>query len=895
MRRAEPPSLLQRTLGVFVVVALSLPLFLWAGRSLIERPVDDVYLDARRLAALRTFEQAIVPLASVRGLAAPTADRVRAAFAFCPDALREKDGRPPSPRSRRTNPCASASEVDELACHIGRIDARLAGMAGEHRANGDPPLKERYGVSLERWTEAIRATTDARSAAEPRRDAGRPGVACHEALSAARQLAAADGRLLGLVAWRELAPKSVAARQFVSGQSVKVPGRIIEQRNPWSGVPGCIYYGDPARHGKTLFVTDARQSNRAACLAMRPDGAAEKDVIAVSSAAAGDERGAAGAHAPPESLDVILGELDHIRLPWNDLYRAYTAPTLAEEPVVPAGADERPVARPHGPNQLDRQKHKVDAGFNIHLTIDPDAQQLVNLVARCYTGDGASCRRAGLAADARFAEFIRQMHEQAAVRMAAIALVDVQTGRIEALGSAHTDCFRQEFDGTARRARSCPDLPTTPRYEPDRLLNHALFADALPGSIIKPILAAGFLHDPGYRRKVVAERVSADFIRLQDELKGSDSVAFLNRMFCADKGWTGCERPRDIQQAALRLGWDLGCLEPSFRCGRLNVLFGYPASARIRGDVARLPLGASIVYGRLLVEPVTARRATELLMISNFAFEPGHAAACSRGDYYSGTGPNRGWRKCRQGRLLYLESEGWGQGNARTTAVGAAGMMARLAAAANGQASQRLPHLVERISDASARTFELAAHQFRLADPVAIDIPQEDAALIVKGMVSHKARGTPAASRTGTAHAACAAVLDAARCNAIDWVAGKTGTPPYGNDRLTLREIREKCKAGPGRGAGFAEEQEWWTACSREVPYKWYVATFRTDDARVGFDKALAVLTERNWYRSGPDAGKVHSPGDHDQLNISAEIAFRIMSRMRTGIVEARAATQGKS
>src|SRR6185295_4502265 len=137
-------------------------------------------------------------------------------------------------------------------------------------------------------------------------------VTCHEALNAARQLAAADGRLLGLIAWRELSPKSVAASQFASGQSVRVPGRIIEQRNPWSGVPGCIYYGDPGRHGRVLFVTDRRQSNRSACLAMRPQGIAEKDLIAVFPPAPGGERAAA---APPESLDVVLGELDHIRLP----------------------------------------------------------------------------------------------------------------------------------------------------------------------------------------------------------------------------------------------------------------------------------------------------------------------------------------------------------------------------------------------------------------------------------------------------------------------------------------------------------------------------------------------------------------------------------------------------
>jgi hypothetical protein len=118
----------------------------------------------------------------------------------------------------------------------------------------------------------------------------------------------------------------------------------------------------------------------------------------------------------------------------------------------------------------------------------------------------------------------------------------------------------------------------------------------------------------------------------------------------------------------------------------------------------------------MLVEP--ARRSGRRTSADrNSAFDPAHAAACSRGDYYSG--PARTAAGASASRApLYLESEGWGQGNARTTAVGAAGMIARLAAAANGQESQRLPYLVERITDANARDFELAAQQFRLADPV---------------------------------------------------------------------------------------------------------------------------------------------------------------------------------
>src|SRR5262249_53441970 len=134
---------------------------------------------------------------------------------------------------------------------------------------------------------------------------------------------------------------------------------------------------------------------------------------------------------------------------------------------------------------------------------------------------------------------LKQMYEKAAVRMAAVTLIDVESGRIEALGSAHTGCYRQEYDGPGRDA-ACPDLPSTPHYEPDPMLNHALYTDALPGSIVKPIMATGFLHDPQYRGRIVNERLSGDFLRIQDELKASDSAAFLNRMFCADKHWTHC-------------------------------------------------------------------------------------------------------------------------------------------------------------------------------------------------------------------------------------------------------------------------------------------------------------------------------------------------------------------
>ena len=336
---------------------------------------------------------------------------------------------------------------------------------------------------------------------------------------------------------------------------------MLQQQNPWSGLPGCIYYGDASR-GTLTFVTDRRQSNRELCTAMQ-DAAVKPSATSVSQK---DKSARSTVDVEiatvPQSLDVILADLENLRLPWTDLYRAYT-----EEPnEESAGTDNRvSVAQPHGPNRLEWRKHKVDVGFNVHLTIDPALQRTVQMLARCYTGEADACHAAGLREDKKFAEFTRSMYERAAVRMAGIAVIDIASGTIEALGSAHSDCYRQEYDGPGRNARECPELPARPHYEPDRLLNHALFTDALPGSTIKPIMGLGFMRDGAYRKRILAERMSREFTRLQSELKSSDSVAFLNRMFCGDKGWKNCERPRHVQEAASLAGWNWGCTEPSSR------------------------------------------------------------------------------------------------------------------------------------------------------------------------------------------------------------------------------------------------------------------------------------------------------------------------------------------
>ncbi|MEO6364037.1 MAG: hypothetical protein ABIO71_12465, partial [Caldimonas sp.] len=119
--------------------------------------------------------------------------------------------------------------------------------------------------------------------------------------------------------------------------------------------------------------------------------------------------------------------------------------------------------------------------------------------------------------------------------------------------------------------------------------------------------------------------------------------------------------------------------------------------------------------------------------------------------------------------------------------------------------------------------------------------------------------------------------FDARRCASIDWLAGKTGTPSFPSDGLSLDAIARSCRAGAAPAEAVRKG-----VCSSLRPYKWYVAAFRSDRSAHGpWTKAIAVLTERNWLRA---SGKVHGSGDLGP-NPSAEIALQIVGR-RTGFVE---------
>ena len=178
-------------------------------------------------------------------------------------------------------------------------------------------------------------------------------------------------------------------------------------------------------------------------------------------------------------------------------------------------------------------------------------------------------------------------------------------------------------------------------------------------------------------------------------------------------------------------------------------------------------------------------------------------------------------------------------------------MMATLAAAANGQARGGAAASRRRGARRRPRRADpahAAAAAWRPAPAVAHGLSPQAAAVILSGL-SYSHRAAPRAR-------ACEQVFDARRCRDIDWLAGKTGTPSFPSDGLSLDELARLCAPGAPRRRGGAQRRLQLAAAVQVVRRR-----LRATPASPGpWTKAIAVLTERNWLRQ---SGQVHGAGDH--------------------------------
>lgn len=845
------------------------------------RPGNNQHVSLREVAALKTFERAIVRRDAVKS-ALPTAEVLLQRFPQC---RAEWDGR--GGRMQRLRQFlarsheATLSPAQRMAAQFEEIDAALKRFStGANRR-----VVDAVGFDAVRWYDAARATLET-----PIETPDYPGrrfvVQCADVAGAVTMLSRGEGRMLPALAWRGTVVER-AMKNWRPEQYVEISARQVARANPWSGLPGCVYMGFPPPDADApmpeYFVSGSRGIATRLCNQPAMLGAAVTDRPAARAVGSSDDVAVAmraddERWSVPPSLAVMLQPLSTLQRPTGSLYRLYTQ-------AAPATAGITPTDYRYGPNRIDFGGTPIDVGFSVDITIDPAVQALAQKTAACYTGRQDVCKALGMIRAEDAAQPVgHRMLERAVVRMAAIAVIDIPSGRIEALAGALSPCTREEYDGPGR-AKTCDKrLPYPVRYRPDALLNPAVYHDAMPASVIKPIMAAAFLSDPTVgSRWLAAEQTqmqrtgSPSLDSLRGQLMRSNSARFLDRMLCADQSFQNCRRPWEVQAMALAFGWNEGCVEGRNDCGKRDLLFGRAVDASDEsGSVA--PLSTLVPYGRLFAEPVGNKLGAPFRLRRPAPLDLARVQGCAAG----GDGrrfSNDDWEQCRARGVVDIVAEGWGQGHARSSALGVAGMMAALAAAANGQSDVRKPHLVDGLrgtGPANSAQLKPAVMRFGLADAQPGKISREAAEVILSGLsYSH---------REGTARLACEQVFDAATCKAIDWIAGKTGTPTFPNDGRTLDELARLC-AGTTQGAHSDR-----SACGPLRPYKWYVAAYKTDPNDGRWTKAIGVLTERNWIAA---TGRIHSAGDHGP-NPAAEIGIQVAARHRGQMTQTRVAAEAK-
>ena len=868
MRDPRAASLLDFAIAASIaVVPVLLAVLLSLGTvapSALRGASGDSHVSVRQVAALKTFERAIVRRDSVQS-GPPDAQALTALIPECGaewsagegavDRLKEILGR----AARETR-----APAQRIAGELRGLDQALLHMS----VGGNRRVADAVGFDSTRWAAAAREAL-ATPIEAPRYRGQTFNVRCADLGAAVAMLSRGGGRMLATLAWRGTEVDRTVA-SWRPDQYVEISARNLARANPWRGLPGCVYLVESGADGNdpspAFFVRNAGAASQRVCT--QP---AVFDVSAGESAAAppiaimgepGPDVAAGDLRWDvPPSLPTLLQPLDALLRPWGPVYRDFTE--------VARAPDDADAIDRYGSNRIALDGAQVDVGFSVDLTIDPRLQALAQKTAACYTGRQEICRSLGVhrGEDGNYAIGHRLL-EQAVVRMAAIAIIDVASGRIEALAGALSPCTRQEYDGPGRDANCDTRLPYGVRYRPDALLNPAVFHDAMPGSVIKPVMAAAFLADANVgSRWLAAERAAmrtasppmADSLRGQ--LMRSDSARFLDRMFCGDQGFRSCERPWEVQSMASAFGWNEGCGAPNERCGKRDLLFGRSVATALPDDLESM--AEWVPYGRLLVEPDGGKLGSPFRTRAPIALETAKVKRCAAGaDGRQGSKDD--WAKCGGGVVVDIVAEGWGQGHARSTALGVAGMMAALAAGANGQDEVHEPHLIKAVrgvANAAPSSLGAAMARWAAAGSQPNRVSHEAAEVILSGLsYSH---------RYGTARLACEQVLDARACRDIDWIAGKTGTPTFPNDDRTLDELAKLCAPGVQR---TATEQ---TACGGLRPYKWYVAAWRTDPANPAWTKVIGVLTERNWLA---DSGRVHGAGDHGP-NPAAEIAFQVVAR----------------
>jgi cell division protein FtsI/penicillin-binding protein 2 len=501
-------------------------------------------------------------------------------------------------------------------------------------------------------------------------------------------------------------------------------------------------------------------------------------------------------------------------------------------------------------NAVQVSGREVAMGLHARLSLDPTMQTMAQRLAECFTGaHQASCDGVDPKDGVRY--------EDARVRMAAMVVVDVPSGQILAASSANSPCHAHDLTRQGVRPSNCPDVPlgsVLRPHIPQPVVNHALMTQAPPGSLVKPLMMAGII-GMGLTQPHTA--------RLQKALARSDSAQFLDAWLCRKSSGKGefdkqCAAPELSLRAARQLGWNAGCERVAGQthrhCGEFDLLTGAALNDRLTTDLQEdASAGVRAVVwgtlaGRFLVRPgaQNSARYEELAWPESMPLAQ-QRQACAQ----SRRGP---YVKCG-GERMGLISEGYGQGNARATAVGVASAYAALAASAQRLKARRA-HLLIELQNAENKAIPIVS-----SSPQVLGIASVQAQAIVDGMALGLMPG-------GTSHAACIKAFGATACHAPLGIAGKTGTPGDADDR-SLSQLHDD----HGRRAQCL--QQGLSRCEERYPllrprYRWYAGVM---DSGTGHPLAFAALVHGNWRTAD---GRYA-----DDKNAAAEMALHMMARLR--------------
>ena len=504
-------------------------------------------------------------------------------------------------------------------------------------------------------------------------------------------------------------------------------------------------------------------------------------------------------------------------------------------------------------NSINVDGSDIKIGYNMVLTLDPAVQTTAQQVADCVTNNpnGVDCHSVLSPALQNVAN---GMYENALVRSIGIAVIDVKTQGVLALASADSNCYRADNGDTTIKPTGCPIL-WKKDWTKQNLMNHALYQTVYPGSTVKTVQALALVRaNPRFKNMQTSE---AHYLKQVMASSSTEKVA--NFLYC-HRTTSAMSLQRDRQgvcpgmpafkKASDDMGWSVNCADKGgVNCGFKDLLFGKAYNSD--------PMLQSRYFSGVLLTDGKQDYTTKQLQ-----FTESQVASCVKANGGRMNGA------CRQGGDMLNASmnQVFGAGNAKTSVLGVSDMFANLLIADNGATQRRGVHLIEDLwgvnqiplrpkawrGDAqSQETLTTATSQLG-AMPLGIN--QSDARGALNLLSGTLLAGTGLGGGNGTGFAACnQAIGSCAWTQGV--MVGKTGTPGFNypisqNGRsfytpnVTVSMVANLCNNADIR-AGKTQPS---VACYAR-PYKWFVYGLKDKNGK--WDKAVAVLVERNWTKNG--------------------------------------------